>query len=173
MKDEKRNPIGYWTATRMEEERQNAEEAGAAAGAGESHSTQEQAAQDHFEAGGWQSDAEETVHDKERMNDLLDKEEAFTSKKGLSRIRKQLILLWSYVKAVMSGEYADYSAWAFVKATAGLLYVVSPFDLIPDFFPWVGWADDVVVIMYVCNLLGTELKAFSDWQVQRQMASEC
>lgn len=173
MKDEKRNSIGYWTATRMEEERQNAEEQETTAGAGESCSEQERTAQDHFETGGWQRDAEETARDKERMDDLLDKEEAFTSKKGLSRIRKQLVLLWSYVKAVVSGDYTDYSAWAFIKATAGLLYVVSPFDLIPDFFPWVGWADDVVVIMYVCNLLGTELKAFSDWQLRRQMASGC
>ncbi len=162
MKKEKRNPIGYWTATRMEEEQQHAEEGG------ESRSTQEQAAQDHFETGGWQDDAEQTVNDEERMNDLLDKEEEFTNKKGLSRIREQLILLWNYVRAVMSGDYTDYSAWAFVKATAGLLYVISPFDLIPDFFPWVGWADDILVIGYVCNLLMNELDAFAAWRKRQQ-----
>ena len=115
----------------------------------ETQSPKEQAVQDHFENGSWQNDAEETVNDEEQMNDLLDKEEEFTNKKGLSRIRKQLMLLWDYVRAVMSGDYTEYSAWAFVKATAGLLYVVSPFDLIPDFFPWVGWADDILVIGYV------------------------
>lgn len=166
MKDEKRNPIGYWTATRMEEERSSAEESQ------KPHSAKEQAAQDHFETGGWQNDAEQIVNDEERMNDLLDKEEEFTNKKGLSRIRKQLILLWNYVKAVMSGEYVDYSAWAFIKATAALLYVVSPFDLIPDFFPWVGWADDVLVIGYVCNLLMTELDAFAAWQKQQWVTGE-
>lgn len=165
MKDEKRNPIEYWSATRMEAKRQDVEETE------NPRSAQEQAARDHFETGGWQNDAEKTVNDKERMDDLCDKEEEFTHKKGLSRIRKQLILLWSYVKAVVSGEYTDYSAWAFVKATAGLLYVVSPFDLIPDFFPWVGWADDVLVVMYVCNLLNTELEKFAAWQAQRQMAT--
>ncbi len=161
-----KNPIGYWTATRMEEEQQHAEEDG------ESRSTQEQAAQDHFETGGWQDDAEQTVNDEERMNDLLDKEEEFTNKKGLSRIREQLILLWNYVRAVMSGDYTDYSAWAFVKATAGLLYVVSPFDLIPDFFPWVGWADDILVIGYVCNLLMNELDAFAAWRKQQQATAQ-
>jgi len=172
MKNEKGNPIGYWTATRMEAEHQDVEETKTAEEAENPRSAQEQAAQDHFETGSWQDDAEQTVNDEERMNDLCDKEEEFTNKKGLSRIQKQLTLLWSYVKAIMSGEYTDYSAWAFVKATAGLLYVVSPFDMIPDFFPWVGWADDVVVIMYVCNLLGNELKAFSDWQLRQQMAAE-
>ncbi len=168
MKDEKRNPIGYWSATRMEAERQDVEEPKTAEETENPRSAQEQAARDHFETGGWQNDAEKTVNDKERMDDLCDKEEEFTHKKGLSRIRKQLILLWSYVKAVVSGEYTDYSAWAFVKATAGLLYVVSPFDLIPDFFPWVGWADDVLVVLYVCNLLNTELEKFAAWQNQQQ-----
>lgn len=161
MKNEERKQIGYWTATRMEEQQHSHK-------AGEATSSQEQAAQDHFETGGWQDDAEQTVNDEERMNDLLDKEEEFTNKKGLSRIRKQLILLWDYVRAVMSGDYTDYSAWAFVKATAGLLYVVSPFDLIPDFFPWVGWADDILVIGYVCNLLMNELEAFAAWQKQQR-----
>lgn len=165
MKNEKNSPIGYRTVTRMEEERQHVEET-------ESRATEEQAAQDHFEKGGWQDDAEKTVNDKERMNDLLGKEEKFTNKKGLSRIRKQLILLWNYVKAVVSGDYADYSTWAFVKATAGLLYVVSPFDLVPDFFPWVGWADDVLVVMYVCNLLNTELEKFAAWQNRQQAMAE-
>lgn len=165
MESEKNNPIGYQTVTRMEEERQRAEEA-------ESRSTEEQAAREHFEKGSWQDDAEKTVHDKARMNDLLNKEEKFTNKKGLSRIRKQLILLWSYVKAVTLGDYVDYSVWAFVKATAGLLYVVSPFDLVPDFFPWVGWADDVLVVMYVCNLLHTELEKFAVWQNRQQETSK-
>lgn len=165
MEDGKNNPIGYQTVTRMERERQCTEET-------ESRSTEEQAAREHFEKGSWQDNAEKTVHDKERMNDLLDKEEKFTKKKGLSRIRKQLILLWSYLKAVMTGDYADYSTWAFVKATAGLLYVVSPFDLVPDFFPWVGWADDVLVVMYVCNLLHTELEKFAVWQNRQQAMAE-
>lgn len=165
MKNEKNNPIGYRTVTRMEEDRQHVEES-------ESRATEEQAAQDHFEIGGWQDDAEKTVNDKKRMNDLLGKEEKFTNKKGLSRIRMQLILLWSYLKAIMAGDYADYSTWAFIKATAGLLYVVSPFDLVPDFFPWVGWADDVLVVMYVCNLLHTELEKFAAWQNRQQATSK-
>lgn len=120
-------------------ERQNAEETVAAAGADESCS-----AQDHFETGGWQSDAEETARDKKRINDLCDSEQEFTSKKWLSWIRNRLSLLWSYVNAVVSGDYANYSVRVFVKATAGLLYIVSSFDLIPDLFPWVDWADDIL-----------------------------
>lgn len=167
MKSEKRNPIGYRTATRMEEERSSAEELQ------KTHSAQEQAAQDHFETGGWQNDAEQTINDEERMNDLLDKEEEFTNKKGLSRIRKQLILLWDYVKAVTAGDYTDYSMWAYLKIVAGLLYVVNPFDLIPDFFPWVGWADDIAVIIFIVgDKVKDELDAFAAWQARRVAAAK-
>ena len=169
MRKMKRNPIGYRTVTRMEEESAGYNEEQAR---NKNRTTaSEQVAQDHFETGDWQDDAEQTINDKKRMNDLLDKEQEFTNKTGLKRIRKQLILLWSYVKAIMSGDYVDYSAWAFIKATAGLLYVVCPFDLIPDFFPWVGWADDILVIGYVCNLLMNELDAFAAWQ-KRRVATE-
>ncbi len=165
MENEKNNPLDYKTEARMEEERQNAEKA-------ESRSIEEQTVREHFEKGSWQEDAEKTVQDKDRMNDLVGKEGKFTNKKGLSRIREQLILLWDYVKAIMSGDYVDYSTWAFIKATAGLLYVVSPFDVVPDFFPWVGWADDVLVVMYVCNLLHTELEKFAAWQNRQQTTSQ-
>ena len=162
MKENKRNPIGYRTPTRMEaENRLNQEQA-----------AQEQAARDHFENNGWQDAAREVFEDDERTNDLLDKEEEFVDKKGLSRVRRQLKLLWDYLRAVVSGEYTDYSAWACTKAIAGLLYVVSPLDLVPDFFPWVGWADDVVVVMYVCNLLHNELEKFAAWQDAQLAAAE-
>ena len=158
MEENKRNPIGYRNAARMEaENRMN---------------DQEQAAQEHFENGGWQDKAREVFDDTERTSDLLDKEEEFSNKKGLSRVRRQLKLLWAYLHAVTSGRYEDYSAWACVKAVAGLLYVVSPLDLIPDFFPWVGWADDVLVVMYVCNLLHNELEKFAAWQAAQLAAAE-
>lgn len=34
---------------------------------------------------------------------------------------------------------------------AGILYVMSPVDLLPDFFPVVGWVDDLVVAVLTLN----------------------
>lgn len=90
MKEMKRNPIGYRTVTRMEEEsaesRRDAQpdevdyEEDEQKSACE-HGASEQAAQNHFEAGGWQHEAEETVNDRERMEDLGNKRDEFTRKK--------------------------------------------------------------------------------------------
>lgn len=169
MKEMKRNPIGYRTVTRMEEESASRSEEQAQ---NENRTTaSEQAAQDHFEAGGWQREAEETAADEERMADLGNKRGEFTQKKGLSRVRQQLVLLWDYLSAVTSGRYKEYSTWAYLKVVACLLYVVSPFDLIPDFFPWVGWLDDIAVVIYVCGLVKEELDMFSIWQARQRMAA--
>nr|WP_122120728.1 YkvA family protein [Alistipes megaguti] len=170
MKEMKRNPIGYRTVTRMEEESASRNEEQAQAE--NSTTASEQAAQNHFEAGGWQHEAEETVNDRERMEDLGNKRDEFTRKKGLSRVKQQLVLLWDYLSAVTSGRYKGYSMWAYLKVVACLLYVVSPFDLVPDFFPWVGWLDDIAVVIYVCGLVKEELDQFSVWQARQHLSTE-
>ena len=72
------------------------------------------------------------------MDDLDNKCDEFMQKQGLSRVKRQLVLLWNYLRAVTSGRYKGYSMWAYLEVVACLLYVVSPLDLVPDFFPWVG-----------------------------------
>lgn len=114
----KRTRIGYWTTTRMEEESAEnrrevqPDEADYEEEEQESayeHGASEQAAQEHFEAGGWQHEAEETVNDRERMEDLGQKRDEFMQKRGLSRVKQQLVLLWNYIGAVTSGRYKGYA----------------------------------------------------------------
>ena len=40
-----------------------------------------------------------------------------------------------------------------------ILYVVSPFDFLPDFIPMIGWADDLLVlILAICAFIGLSQK---------------
>ena len=82
MEENKRNPIGYRNSTRMEAENRMNDEQTAQGATSQSANAQEQAARDHFENGGWQDKAREVFEDTERTNDLLDKEEEFSNKKG-------------------------------------------------------------------------------------------
>lgn len=43
---------------------------------------------------------------------------------------------------------------------AGLLYFISPIDLIPDFIPLVGYIDDAFVISLVLNSLAAEIERY-------------
>ncbi len=177
MKKDKRNRIKNGPAPRKEEEssansREPQSEDTDSTKEYPETNTSEQAARKHFEAGNWQHEAEETVNDRERMENLGRKRDEFMQKRGLSRVKQQLVLLWNYLGAVTSGRYKGYSMWAYLEVVACLLYVVSPLDLVPDFFPWVGWLDDIAVVLYVCGLVKEELDKFSLWQVQQHLSAE-
>lgn len=40
-----------------------------------------------------------------------------------------------------------------VAAIIGLLYVLSPFDLVPDFIPFAGWLDDIILVPFGLSLV--------------------
>ncbi|MCH7412009.1 DUF1232 domain-containing protein [Belliella sp. R4-6] len=46
----------------------------------------------------------------------------------------------------------------------GLLYFVMPIDIIPDFLPFIGFADDVSVVIAIFNLLKNEIEDFEAWE---------
>jgi uncharacterized membrane protein YkvA (DUF1232 family) len=43
------------------------------------------------------------------------------------------------------------SIWPKALLVLGVLYVVSPVDLVPDFIPFVGEVDDLIVIIAACR----------------------
>ena len=45
-----------------------------------------------------------------------------------------------------------------------MLYLISPLDVIPDFIPVVGYADDAAVIAWVLTSLAEDLKNFKSWE---------
>lgn len=58
---------------------------------------------------------------------------------------------------------------------AGLLYFISPIDLLPDYIPILGYIDDAFVMSVVMNAVASEIeryKAYSEQKSGRQIASE-
>lgn len=123
-----------------------------------------------FENGGWQKEAEQTMNDREKMDELKNKRNKFLNNPALSKIRDSLCLLWRYLEAVTSKRYTDYSVWALTKIVAVLIYVVNPFDLIPDVIFWAGWLDDILAVGYVISLTAEELEKFQVWEKRMAIA---
>ncbi len=67
----------------------------------------------------------------------------------------------------MRGEYTSFSKTPLVLITAGLLYFISPMDLIVDFLPGIGYLDDATVIALLYQALRPEIKKFEEWERQR------
>ncbi|MDP9041441.1 MAG: YkvA family protein [Bacteroidota bacterium] len=63
---------------------------------------------------------------------------------------------WMLKKEILILYYAfrDQKTPAIAKlpAVVSIIYLVSPFDLIPDFIPFVGYLDDIVIVPLLLNL---------------------
>ncbi|MEN9959055.1 MAG: hypothetical protein RLZZ474_1299 [Bacteroidota bacterium] len=107
------------------------------------------------------------MHDKLGMLGLLQKalvkvqELAATSNISVVKLLNHYIVLFSeLIKAYISGTYKKLPAITLVKMVAVLVYFISPFDFIPDVLPFVGFTDDLAVVLWVGKSIKNELDEF-------------
>lgn len=78
-------------------------------------------------------------------------------KRGASHsLLKGIRLLW---EMLCDGEYSmsfETRSWIIF----GLLYFITPWDLIPDMLPGAGYVDDVIVVSWVLSVLGEEIDSY-------------
>lgn len=75
-------------------------------------------------------------------------------------LNRYIILFSELIKAYVQGSYTKLPLITLVKITAALLYFVMPFDFIPDFLPFVGFADDLAIVVWVGKAIKEELDEF-------------
>lgn len=80
-------------------------------------------------------------------------------------IREQVTLLGRLLKAYASGEYRNIEVKNLLKIVAGLIYFISPIDIIPDFIPMLGLTDDIALLVWIIGGIKSELDRFKDWEL--------
>jgi uncharacterized membrane protein YkvA (DUF1232 family) len=110
--------------------------------------------------------AQAMVADSEALHGLADK--VLQSESGRSGPVGEVVddfkTLGRLVAAYARGDYRDIPLDSLVVVIAGLVYVVSPIDLIPDAVPVAGYADDAVAVGFVIRQVHHELAAFREWE---------
>jgi uncharacterized membrane protein YkvA (DUF1232 family) len=116
------------------------------------------------------SKAEGYVRDPKKAKKLL--EDAVKKAKGFEKNRGPLSEIWIYLtalfrllKAYIRGEYRDIPWGSIVLVTVGIIYFVSPIDLIPDVLPGIGHIDDAAVIAFVVTQIKADLDNFLAWEI--------
>jgi uncharacterized membrane protein YkvA (DUF1232 family) len=84
---------------------------------------------------------------------------------ALGAVRRDAQALVRMAREVVAGRYQALPERSLVAIIAGLLYFLDPLDLIPDFIPLVGFADDAAVLLWVASRLRKDLDAFLQWEV--------
>jgi uncharacterized membrane protein YkvA (DUF1232 family) len=83
---------------------------------------------------------------------------------GAGRVLTKLRLLRMVLSDYASGRYRRVPWKAVAVCAAAVAYVLSPFDLIPDWLVPVGWTDDLLVLALAWGYVKKELREYCQWK---------
>lgn len=110
--------------------------------------------------------------DNHKLKELLESaKEKIENNNELNEILDDVKLLIQLIKDWMKGDYKEVSNNSIILIIIALLYLVNPFDLIPDFLVG-GFIDDLFVILYVIKRLSVELKTYKEWKETANQSEE-
>lgn len=98
--------------------------------------------------------------------ELSDKAEQKAKKKKtlLRGVYEDVTLFIEALRAWKRGEYTNFPYRTIVLLIVGLLYFLSPVDLIPDFFIGLGLLDDAAVVAFIAKQVQKDLQPFRKWK---------
>ncbi len=120
----------------------------------------------------WQKKAAKYVNNPQEARKLLNEavNKASQNKGGpLSEIWDSLQTLFSLVKDWVSGDYRGLPSKALLLTLAGIVYFVTPIDIIPEFIVGLGLLDDAVILGWIIRQIGKELEEYRSWKRNGQV----
>lgn len=101
----------------------------------------------------------------EDLNDVANKQEKVFSLLGkLGEKAGDIKMLWSMMMDYKNGFYKEVP-WRLIGAIVfAFVYLISPFDVIPDFIPIVGFVDDISVFGLVLAGFSSDIERYKAWK---------
>lgn len=81
-----------------------------------------------------------------------------------SKLIRQLNLSLQMLKDYKTKAYLDIPWRTIALVVAAVLYFINPFDIIPDFIPFLGYTDDVVAFAAIFKSAQTDLMDYCKWK---------
>jgi len=88
----------------------------------------------------------------------------FSAKGPLARFIEDGQLLIAIVKDYWSGTYRQIPFGVIASIVFTLIYILNPFDLVPDVLPVIGQLDDAAVMGACLMLVEQDLQKYKDWK---------
>ena len=113
-----------------------------------------------------ESKARRMINSPDKTRELAERADK-KAQKNRSRLVNFWIKLTGFIRmtrAWSNGEYKNVSLKTMILVVAAVLYFLNPFDLVPDFIPFLGYLDDATIIAFVANAITTDIEKFRDWE---------
>ena len=91
----------------------------------------------------------------------------FSARGPLKRFVEDGRMLTSLVKDWRTGKYRGALKWTIAAAAFALIYVLNPFDIVPDVIPFFGAVDDASVVAACLILIERDLHIYRDWKISQ------
>lgn len=78
----------------------------------------------------------------------------------MRKVANQTSLVLELIDDFRDGTYRDIPWHSVAIASAGLLYTVSPADVVPDFIPFLGSLDDMALLAVATRFIEKDLRAY-------------
>lgn len=82
----------------------------------------------------------------------------------LQRFYEDVVLLIAMIRDYWNGVYREIPWWVIASFVFALLYVLNPFDLIPDIMPVLGLADDAAVLALCLAMTEKDILKYQNWK---------
>ena len=105
----------------------------------------------------------------ERSEDI---KKQFSARGPLKRFIEDGKLLRALIKDWRAGKYRQALYGTIAAAAFALIYVLNPFDIVPDVLPFIGAVDDATVIGACLMLIERDLRLYRGWKENQLMLNE-
>ena len=92
----------------------------------------------------------------------------FSARGPLARFVEDGKLLMSIVKDYWAGAYRQVPYGVIASSVFTLIYVLNPFDMVPDVLPLIGQLDDVAVLGACLLMVEQDLHKYKDWKLGQE-----
>jgi uncharacterized membrane protein YkvA (DUF1232 family) len=106
-----------------------------------------------------EKDVEKVINKSEEL------QKRFSARGPLARFIEDGKLLIAIVKDYWSGAYRHVPYGVIASIVFTLIYVLNPFDLMPDMLPLIGQVDDVAVMGACLIMVEQDLHKYKDWKL--------
>jgi len=124
-----------------------------------------------------QQKAEDIANDEDKINSLLTQTK--DKLKNINLDDRYLKAIWDQVntfirmiKAYINGSFKEVPWKSLLALIAGLIYFITPIDLIPDFIPVMGLLDDLTILLWISRSLQADIVRFKMWEEGVTTSSE-
>jgi uncharacterized membrane protein YkvA (DUF1232 family) len=96
----------------------------------------------------------------------------FSSRGPLKRFVEDGKLLSALIKDWRAGRYRQAMYGTIAAAAFALIYVINPFDIVPDVLPIIGAVDDAAVVGACLMLVERDLRQYRGWKENQLLLEE-